>query len=296
MASASASSATSVAVSATSRRATGSDRPMPGRSGHSTRMPRARAGSSVYSLPSLLEGEPWNRKRGRPSGSPWAATATRRPSASGTIMSIGSPRPSDGLTFHPARQQRDGARVVAQPVASPIDDPQFGRTVRRVSQGAGIRERDDVVVRTVHDQQRPIRQIADDIEGAYLAELAEPGLEARGIVGVPYDTDVAAGGEESLPVGGPVVEGRGRRQRRHAADAGVGRGRADGEGAARTRARQPDAAHRRVRRELVDGGDDVVTPPGKGEVALRPSGAAEREDEHGPASVGGEAGSQDRGG
>src|SRR5207249_3421694 len=73
------------------------------------------------------------------------------------------------------------------------------------------------------------------------------------------------------------------------ASARVGRGRTNGKGAARARAGQPDPANHGIGGKLVDGGDDVVAPTGEREVALRSSGAAERENQHRPARVSCEA-------
>jgi hypothetical protein len=89
--SASASSATSSAHDRIVRPGSGSDRPIPGRSGHITVMPLAIAGPCTNSMPSRLAGVPWNTNTTGPSGTPCVVSATRRPFGNRTWKSRTGP-------------------------------------------------------------------------------------------------------------------------------------------------------------------------------------------------------------
>src|SRR5712692_6633613 len=92
---------------------------MPGRSGHSTRMPRSRAVPSVNSKPRRLAGVPWLRNTSLPSGSPCEATPTRRPSGRRTTSSAIGADYGDGVRVARAsvesRQDPRRERVAVEP-------------------------------------------------------------------------------------------------------------------------------------------------------------------------------------
>ena len=58
------------------------------------------------------------------------------------------------FAVQPAQEDGDGARVVAEVVRRPGDDPKLGRAVA-VAEHASIEDRDGLVVGPVQDQQWP---------------------------------------------------------------------------------------------------------------------------------------------
>ena len=101
--------------------------------------------------------------------------------------------------------------------------------------------------------------------------------------------DLAGVQQQAARVVGPVVEVGGRRHRGDAADLRVARRGADGQRAARAEAADPHVAdiglgaHERHRRE------QVVEPAVEGEVAVGLPATPEREDQHLPPELGGDA-------
>ncbi len=65
------------------------------------------------------------------------------------------------LAVEPAQQDRDSPGVVAQPVSGTREHPELHLASGGVRQGPGVEQGDDLVVRSVHEQDRPGRHLGD---------------------------------------------------------------------------------------------------------------------------------------
>jgi hypothetical protein len=108
----------------------------------------------------------WQWHSRTPTGTP---PAPEQPAGPAGLRSVGV----EPLAVEPAEQHGHCPRVVAQPVAGTVDQPQLGRPVR-LGQLAGVGGGHALVVVAVHHQQRARGEPARRVDRAEPAQLTTP--------------------------------------------------------------------------------------------------------------------------
>jgi hypothetical protein len=109
------------------------------------------------------------------------------------------------LAVEPAEEDCDRAGVVAEGMAGAEDEAELGGAVG-VGYDAGVERGDDLVVAAVDHQKGAGGVAADAGDRPDAAELAGPGVEVRGELGVGDHADLTAVFQQAAGVAGPVVE------------------------------------------------------------------------------------------